>query len=275
MRKVPGSDALPPVSRARLRLLARLATRAGREREGLYLVEGRRAIEDAIRRGDRLRFLVAAPEAEPVVKSWAAAGRLPPAIEAFGARMEELEQVADTRTPQGLIAAGELPDLSLIGLPSDPGRVLLLADGVQDPGNLGTLLRTLLAVGGRMAILCRGTVDPYGPKALRGAAGLTPALRIAARVGVEEAIEWCAGRGIPIVLLEAGSPDLFRAALPEGPLALAVGSEGAGSSVLLSDRAALRVGLPMRGEVDSLSVAVAGSLGLYAVALGLRVDGGP
>ncbi|MGH7570223.1 MAG: TrmH family RNA methyltransferase [Gemmatimonadota bacterium] len=264
---------MPRASRARLRLLARLGTRAGREAESLYLLEGRRAIEDALDRGDRLRFLVAAPDAEPMVKSWALAGRLSPKTEAFAARAAELERVADTRTPQGLIAVGELPDLSLTALRSDAGRVLLLVDGVQDPGNLGTLLRTLLAVGGRTAILCHGTVDPYNPKALRGAAGLTPALAVAAHVPAAEAIEWCAERQIPIVLLEAGSTDLFRAPLPAGSLALAVGSEGGGASPALVGHAALKVGLPMRGEVDSLSVAVAGSVALYAVAMGLHTDG--
>lgn len=270
MGKVPVFDALPPVPRERLRLLARLGTRTGRERAGLYLLEGRRAIEDALERGDRLPFLVAAPESEPMVRDWLMTGRLPSTTEAFVGRTSELERVADTRTPQGLIAAGELPDLSLAALPSDPGRVLLLVDGVQDPGNLGTLLRTLVAIGGCAAILCRGTVDAYNPKALRGAAGLTPALRLAARVEVEEATEWCAERRIPIVFLEAGAEDLFRSDLPQGPLALAVGSEGRGSSPLLGERATLRAGLPMRGAVDSLSAAVAGSVALYAVAMDLR-----
>lgn len=273
MGKVPVSDALPPVSRARLRLLARLGTRAGRERERLYLIEGRRAIEDALVRADRLRFLVATPDAEPVVKGWVATGRLSSSIEAFVARAAELERVADTSTPQGLIAVGEIPDLSLGALPADPGRILLLVDGVQNPGNLGTLLRTLAAVGGRVALLGQGTVDPYNPKALRGAAGLTPALAVAANVATEEALEWCAGREIPIVLLEAGSPDLFQAPLPAGPLALAVGSEARGASPALAGRAALTVGLPMRGQVDSLSVAVAGSVALYAIAMDLRPSG--
>jgi TrmH family RNA methyltransferase len=125
-------------------------------------------------------------------------------------------------------------------------------------------------VGGRSAILCRGTVDPYNPKAVRGAAGLTPTLSIAAPVAAAEAVEWCAARSRPIVLLEAGAPDLFEARLPEGPLALAVGSEARGVTPEVSGAASLRVGLPMSGPVESLSVAVAGSIALYALALGLR-----
>ncbi|HKY60522.1 MAG TPA: RNA methyltransferase [Gemmatimonadota bacterium] len=264
---------MPSLPRARLRLLARLGTRAGREREGLYLLEGRRAIEDALERGERLRLVVAAPDAEPVVRDWIAGRRLPEGTEPFVAPAAELERAVDTRTPQGLLAVGVVPDLTLAALPEDPGRVLLLVDGVQNPGNLGTLLRTLAAVGGRSAILCRGTVDAYNPKALRGAAGLTPSLSIAAHVPAREAAEWCASRERPIVLLEAGAPDLFSARLPEGPLALAVGSEAVGATPDLAEAASHRVGLPMAGPVESLSVAVAGSIALYGLTLGLRRPG--
>jgi TrmH family RNA methyltransferase len=274
MGKVPVQEALPPLPRARLKLLARLGTRTGRERERLYVLEGRRAIEDAMDRGERLRLVVAAPDAEPVLRDWIARGRLPQGTEPFVAPTAELERVADTRAPQGLLAVGEIPDLSLAALPENPGRILLVVDGVQNPGNLGTLLRTLAAVGGRSAILCRGTVDPYSPKALRGAAGLTPALSIAAHVSARETAEWCASRDRPIVLLEAGAPDLFAARLPDGPLALAVGSEAVGATLGLAGAASLTVGLPMAGPVESLSVAVAGSLALYGVALGLRGQGG-
>jgi TrmH family RNA methyltransferase len=270
MGKVPVQEGLPPLPRARLKLLARLGTRTGRERERLYLLEGRRAIEDALARGERLRLVVATPDAEPVVRDWIVRGRLPEGTEPFVAPATELERVADTRTPQGLLAVGQVPDLSLAALPEDPGRILLVVDGVQNPGNLGTLLRTLTAVGGRSAILCRGTVDPYNPKALRGAAGLTPALSIAAHVPASEAAEWCDSRDRPIVLLEAGAPDLFEAELPEGPLALAVGSEAAGATPGLAEAASLKVGLPLAGSVESLSVAVAGSIALYALTLGLQ-----
>lgn len=269
MGKVPVQEGLPPLPRARLKQLARLRTRTGRERERLYVLEGRRAIEDALGRGERLRFVVAAPDAETILRDWVAQGRLPEGTEPFVAGVTELDRVADTRTPQGLLAVGEVPDLSLAALTGDPGRLLLLVDGVQNPGNLGTLLRTLAAVGGRSAILCRGTVDPYNPKALRGAAGLTPTLSIAAHVPAGEAAEWCAARSRPVVLLEAGAPDVFAARLPEGPLALAVGSEATGATSDLAAAASLRVGLPMTGPVESLSVAVAGSIALYALALGL------
>lgn len=265
-----GSAPPPPsLPKGRRRVLRDLATRTGRERKGLYLLEGPRAIEDALARGAEIRWIVASDEGAGDVERWAAAGLLPEGVERYRATPEGVAELADTVTPQGVLAAGAIPPAGLAALPEDVGRILLLVDGVQDPGNLGTLLRTLAAAGGRAAICVKGTVDPYNPKALRGAAGATFALRVAYGVERGEAVEWCAARSIPIVALEADAPSLFAAGPPEPPVALAVGGEAAGLGVGLLDRAARVVGLPMEAGVESLSAAVAGSIAMYALALGL------
>lgn len=233
----------------------------------MYLLEGPKSIEDALARGAAIRWLVASEEGWPAVEGWRAAGLLRPDVEIHRVPAEELAAMADTVTPQGILAAGAIPPRGLDALPEDVGRLALLVDGVQDPGNLGTLLRTLAAAGGRVAICVKGTVDPFNPKALRGAAGATFALSIAFGVERGEAIEWCAGRGIPIVALEARGPSLFDADPPDPPVALAVGGEAAGLGVGLLDRAARVVGLPMEAGVESLSAAVAGSIAMYALTL--------
>lgn len=261
-----------PLSRAKRKIFADLATRNGRERRGLFLLEGPRAIEDALARQARLSWLVVNEEGERVVARWAEAGLLGE-TEVLRAPDAELTELADTATTQGVVAIGEIPAHGADALPADLGRVVLLADGIQDPGNLGTLLRTLVAVGGRAAILCRGTVDAWNPKALRGAAGATFELAIAAGLGRAEAIELLASREVPIVALEAGMPSLFEAPVPEGSLALAVGNEGAGVGAEIVDGAALAVGLPMEAGIDSLSAAVAGSIAMYALAYRLRSAG--
>lgn len=203
----------------------------------------------------------------PRVLQWAAAGRLPASTELHEVSAREITELADTTTPQGVLAVGPVPDLTLAGLPREPGPLTLLADGIQDPGNLGTLLRTLAAVGGRTALCLEGTVDPFNPKALRGAAGATFALDIAAGIPVAAAAAWCAGNGVGIVALNAGAPDLFGVPLPERRLALAVGNEGAGLSPGMLEHAALSAGLPMAPEgIESLSAAVAGSVALYILA---------
>jgi len=262
-----------PLPRARRALLADLGSRAGRERQGRFLLEGPRAIEDALARGVALEGLVVAPSAEAAVRRWQDAGLVPAATALWQADEVELAELADTKTPQGVLAVGALPPAGLDALaPPDP--LTLLVDGVQDPGNLGTLLRTLAAVGGRAAICCKGTVDPFNPKALRGSAGAALSLQLAWGVPRAAALAWCEGHGVAIVALAAGGRDLFGGDLPPRPLALAVGGEAAGLSPEVEAAAALVAGIPMEPGVESLSAAVAGSVALYALACDLVHGGG-
>jgi TrmH family RNA methyltransferase len=272
-----GARGFAPLPKARRSTIADLTTRAGRERHGLYLLEGPRAIEDALARGAKLTWLVADGAGEREVERWLAAGLVPEATALYRAAEAELARLADTTTPQGVLAVGELPAEGLAAL-SAPGDVVLLVDGVQDPGNLGTLLRTLAAVGGAAAICCKGTVDPFNPKALRGSAGAALGLAVARGVEHRAAAAWCAERGVAIVALAAGGVDLFggrspAGPLPAGPLALAVGGEAAGLSPEILAAAAVVAGIPMDPAVESLSAAVAGSIALYALAQDL-VHGG-
>ena len=255
-----------PLSKAKRSLVADIGSRAGREKHGLFLLEGPRSIEDALGRDVALAFLVVDPSAEDEVRRWLADGRLPESVDLYRAGKGDVERLADTATPQGILAVGRLPATGLAELPADPGRITLLADGVQNPGNLGTLLRTLAAVGGRAAICSTGTVDPFNPKTLRGSAGAALSLAIARGVEREAATGWCGERGIAIVALAAGGVDLFAARPPAGPLALAVGNEAAGLSPEIERAAKLVVGIPMEPGVESLSAAVAGSVALYALA---------
>ena len=173
MTTAPVPPETRPLSRAKRKIFADLGTRNGRERRGLFRLEGPRSIEDAMKRGARFRYLVVSADGEAHVARWIDEELLDADAEVYRVSGSELAAIADTATPQGVVAIGPLPTLTQDALPADLGRLILLVDGVQDPGNLGTLLRTLAAVGGRTALLCRGAVDAYNPKALRGAAGAT------------------------------------------------------------------------------------------------------
>lgn len=275
-----------PLSKARRSTIADLSTRTGRERHGLFLLEGPRAIEDALSRRTKLSWLVADATGEEAVGRWIAAGLVPESVALYGTKASELDRLADTTTPQGVLAVGALPAGGLESLPRPteggvrgagvaPGAPgpppILLVDGVQDPGNLGTLLRTLAAVGGKAAICCKGTVDPFNPKALRGSAGAALALAVARGVERAAAAAWCADHGVAIAALAAGGSDLFAGRVPHGPLpggpvALAVGGEAAGLSAEIRHAAAVTIGIPMEPGVESLSAAIAGSVALYALA---------
>ncbi len=256
------------LSRAKRKMFVDLGTRAGRNRHKLFLFEGWLAIEDAVSRG----VLIVRDDALPRFEAWTASERLGSVI-VYSASAAEFASLAQTKTPQGVIAVGNLPALDLATLPTGSPGLTLLADEIRDPGNLGTLLRTLAAVGGQTALLPTGTVDPFNPKALRGSAGCAFALDIATGMTRSAATEWCTARELPIVVLEAGAPDLFQAVLPSMPVALAVGNETVGVSSEVKDHAALVVGLPMSDQVESLSAAVAGSVALYIVAQNLSPRG--
>ncbi|HUP19267.1 MAG TPA: RNA methyltransferase [Gemmatimonadota bacterium] len=258
-----------PLPHARRKAFAELGSRAGRERRGRFLLEGPRAIAAALDRGVEFEALVVDDAGEAVLREWGAGDRLPAGLETYRAAARDLAELADTATPQGMLAIGRRPRAALEDLPPPGGRVVLVADGVQDPGNLGTLLRTLAAAGGTTAICLRGTVDPWNPKALRGAAGATFALAIAVTVEPADALGWCATRGIPVVALSADAPSLLERPLPGGAVALVVGNEAAGLSPAFEEGAAVVASLPMAPGVESLSAAVAGSIAMYVLAHGL------
>ncbi|MFB6241091.1 MAG: TrmH family RNA methyltransferase, partial [Gemmatimonadota bacterium] len=180
-----------------------------------------------------------------------------------------LEEFADTVTPQGVLAAARIPAREPEELP-DGG--LLVLDAVQDPGNLGTLLRTAEAMGLAGVISLPGTVDPWNPKALRAAAGST------FRVPVfdadwEEARDRLRERDVEVWAADPlGEPVYGGGAAPER-LALVLGNEGSGVSRAVLEDAHRRVRVPTAGSVESLNVAVAGAL-LVDRIFGLRAAAG-
>lgn len=264
-RGVSAGSVIRPLSRAERKVVADLASRQGRRRQGRFLLEGPRAIEEAAGAGANLEWIVAAPGMEDRVTGWIEAGRLPSGIRVSRVTHAELAELADSVTPQGVLAVGALPPSSLESLPSGTGGPVLVVDRVQDPGNLGTLFRTAAAVGGKVALCLKGTVDPWNPKVLRGSAGSAFRLAIAAGVDSGAGLAWCAAHGLPLMALVPGASDLF--ALPDraGAVAVVVGNESGGLSEEIVEEADLRASIPMASGVDSLSVAVAGSIALYVV----------
>lgn len=261
-----------PLSRAKRKIFGDLRTRAGRVRHNLFLLEGWLAIEDAVSRGVDFPYLIVREQELSRFDAWTAREQLGSA-NVYSASADDFESLAQTTTPQGVIAVGNLPPLDLAALPTESPGLTLLADEIRDPGNLGTLIRTLAAVGGRTALFPSGTVDPFNPKALRAAAGCGFGLDMATGMTRTTAVEWCAARKLPVIALEAGAPDLLKTILPPPPVALAVGNETTGVSYEIKDHAALVVGLPMSEGVESLSAAVAGSVALYVVANKLSRQG--
>jgi TrmH family RNA methyltransferase len=171
---------------------------------------------------------------------------------------EALERAADTRSPQGIVGLfrPRLRTLADMG----PGLVVVL-DNLQDPGNLGTVIRSLEALGGGGAVVAGG-VDTYNPKVVRGAMGSLFRLPVV-KLGLDAALQGLRAQGRRIYVADAGGPLApWEAELARGA-ALVIGNEGAGPSPLARQEADGVVSIPMLGPTESLNAGVAASLLIY------------
>jgi TrmH family RNA methyltransferase len=236
-------------SRARLRA-------AAERREGGFVLEGRKLVLDALARPGVVALEVwLADDLPPDV-----ADELDAAARARGVRVgrapaRDLERTSDVVTPQGVLALAADPGRPVDDLLSAPGPLVWL-DGVQDPGNVGAVLRSAAAFGFAGALVGAGSADPVGPKALRASAGASLALPFArgAAADLKAAI---ARAGRPVWLLDGDGDSLWTVTAPPPGLVLAVGSEGRGASDAVRRAAAARVAVPIAAGVESLNAAVA------------------
>jgi TrmH family RNA methyltransferase len=245
-----------------------------RGHRGSFLAEGARVVEEALAGRWRVTDIVATPSAIADIERWQAAGRLGDIPVAFTDE-RTFRTFAESVHPQGILAVVREPRLAL-GEVRARGPVLVF-DRLQDPGNAGTLLRSLHATGGTAALALKGTVDLFNPKVVRASAGSLFHLEIVTQVETAEALAWLEEHAIPLLALDGSGEPLFGGPVEVPPcFALAVGNEGAGISPQLLERAVRRIALPMARGVDSLNAGVAGSVALYQLHFGRSgIDGGP
>lgn len=252
------------ISKRRRRLLARLRQRRGREREGRVLVEGWRAVSEVRSSGAAVDFVVATEEALGSTRGGELADELALGDDAVAVvGRDAFASLTDTEAPQGIAVVVKEPAWCLAELSG--GRLAVL-DGLQDPGNAGTLIRTAWAFGLDGAVALDGTVDVWNPKAVRASAGAGFHLPLV-RTSWEEFQEWAASGAIPLVAAGGAGRDV-REVEPGDRWALAVGNEGSGVRPELRDAARDEVALPMPGGAESLNAAVAGAILLWELALG-------
>jgi len=248
------------LSQRRERLVARLRSAKTRAREGAVLVEGVRAVSEALDAGVSVDFAVVSPRLRATKAGTRLADRLE-GLDVVRVEDEELAVMADTERPQGALLVCREPEAALDRVVRG-GRYLVL-DHVQDPGNAGTLVRAAVAFG-LAAVLCLdGTVDPWGPKSVRSSAGMIFRIPVV-RVSTDEAVARLAGEGVPLFIADPEGDDvgLHRGA---ASFALVVGNEGAGVRPELVGRADTRLSVGMPGPAESLNVAMAGSILLHVL----------
>jgi len=248
------------LSQRRAAVLGRLSIRRQREREGLVLVEGLRGVREALDAGARVRFAVLhrggveGEDGRAIEERLRAAG-----IEVDVVEKDAFDAVSATESPQGFLLVCEQDEAELDEVVSGEGPVLVL-DAVQDPGNVGTLVRSAVAFGFCGVIALDGTADPWGPKVVRSSAGAVLRARIA-RAAAAEAVEALGVAGRTIVVAAADGP---TSRLTGGPTtALVVGNEGAGVRSEIRAAADEVVSIRMSGVIESLNAGIAGSILMY------------
>lgn len=258
---------------ALVRLVRALNTdRREREARGEAVIEGIRLTEEALAAGLTLSFffytagLLEKERGRRLVERLAAAG-----VQGFEVTEEVLERVADTETPQGILAVCAIPRHRPEALP--PGLVVV-ADGIQDPGNLGTLVRGTEALGGAGVAVGGQTVDPWSPKVIRASMGSLFRLPVVTAKATGPLLEALASRGFRVVTADPGGRRLPWEVDWSGPVALVIGSEAAGPSPAARALAAETVRIPMVGPTESLNAGVAGSLLLYEALRQRQAPGG-
>ncbi|HPF61229.1 MAG TPA: RNA methyltransferase, partial [Gemmatimonadales bacterium] len=239
-----------------------LHRRKARERRGLALAEGIRLVEEMLAAEVPCKGAVISP----TLASTPRGAALVQALEAHAVPIEqvtdrELAEVAATDHPQGVVVAYAPRTWTLDDLQVAPGRPLVLLDGVQDPGNVGTIARTAVAFGAAGLVALPGTVDLTNPKVVRAAAGALfrlPHLH-ADTIGM---LHWLQARGVaPWATTMDGTP--LADGEGSGSVALVLGNEGAGITPEVLEAATRRVGIPIRAEAESLNVAVAAGILLH------------
>ena len=233
-----------------------LAARSRRSPE-VVLVEGPKLLDEAIRSSLVVR-MVAVDEESAAISAFTHL----PRVQFASALMKSL---ADVETHQGILALVERPGESREWLNANDAFILIL-DGLQDPGNVGTLFRSAEAAGVTGLLLTRGCADPLAPKALRASAGSAFRLPHVSDLSPDEALALLPA---PIKLMAAtvgpGATSIFETPI-DLPLALALGSEGSGLSARIERAAQQRIRIPAARPVESLNVAAAGAIVMFEIA---------
>lgn len=257
---------------ARLKLLRRALARPGRDAEGLVGIEGPHLLEEALRAGVRVRTIFASGNS--VEESALPPGfpLLDPEVEVLLVPSSYLAGVLETVTPQSIAALVEMPDWTwahLLKQSSIPAMIVVLA-GIQDPGNLGTIVRSAEAFGANGVVCLPGTVNAWNPKAVRASAGSIFRLPVIA-ADPDECFTMLRQAGAHIyatAVRDAAPADELNLG---APIAFLIGNEGGGVPQEIAAQADATITIPCPGPVESLNVAAAASVLLYEAARQRRV----
>lgn len=259
--KARGADKMESLITSRdnkyVKLAKSLCTKQGRDKEGLFIIEGYRNVRDAAAKRAKIEFILVSDRC---------GYDLAPLK---GCRMYTLaprifDYVSDTVTPQGIMAICKMEEWSFSDIELDEKSLIVVCENLQDPGNAGTIIRTADAAGAKAVIMTKGCVDIYNPKVTRSLMSSLFSVKVVRNKNIDAVFGFLKSNGIKSVAgaLCDKSQHLFDADLT-GKAALFIGNEGNGLSEDAVKRCDVKVTIPMLGGAESLNASVAGSVMMY------------
>ena len=226
-----------------------------RREKSLFIVEGRRELEHALKAGFKAETLFVCPAAGGDASGFQA-DRLIEVTPALYAK------IALREGTEGLLAVmrGSTPGLNSLNLGPDP--LVLVLEGIEKPGNVGAMLRSADAAGADAVIICDPLPDLYNPNLIRASLGAVFTVPVAC-AGSQEAAAWLKARGIRILTAQLQDSELYYDSPMTGGTAIVIGSEAQGLSNVWREAADAHIRIPMLGEMDSLNASVSAAILLF------------
>ncbi len=263
---------LTNISSDRVRSVRALSRRAVREREGLFLAEGPQTVGEVVaHRPDAVKDLYvdvqAAGRHTVVLETAQAAG-----LNIREVSPEVLAAMCDTLVPQGIVAVCRPIDVDLDVVLELRPRLLVILTNIRDPGNAGTVIRSADAAGADAVLVSDSSVDVYNPKVVRSTVGSLFHLPIVTGLPIPDLLDRVRGSGVALLAADGAGQSLLGDTDLARPHAWVMGNEawGLGSDVIEACDAVVRV--PIYGKAESLNLAMAATVFLYASAAAQRSD---
>ncbi|GAA0333466.1 RNA methyltransferase [Bacillus carboniphilus] len=229
----------------------KLLQKKGRDHTNQYIVEGFHLVEEACQNPSVVQAIMVRQDID--LPDWA-----PPSIDTYQISPEVAKAISDTETNQGIFAICSKVEPSI----SKGAKSYLLLDAVQDPGNLGTIIRTADAAGVDVIILGEGTADVYNPKVLRSAQGSHFHVPIM-KGNLSEWISKLQSQGVTVYGSSLQGAKPYQSVKPQSPFALILGNEGNGVDPSVLEKTNENLYVPIYGKSESLNVTIAGGILLY------------
>ena len=288
-------ELITSLNNQRVKEVANLKQKKYRTESGTFFADGLRAVQEAVQYADVTELFYTEAEAGRLDEVLKAAGNVPADTKeksenkknanhnnagtakkrnkaANGIRMYQVDEkvmakLSDTKAPQGVLAVIRTPEQNLRqlrpGTASDNNAPVIILDRVQDPGNLGTIIRTADAVGALGLILLEGCVDAYSPKVVRASMGSLFHLPVVQDITAEEALTWCYRNGYePAATALKNAQNVYKADISK-KMAFLFGNEANGVAEELQAAAETRLFIPMAGLAESMNVAMAAGIILF------------